>query len=161
MVRSELINEVNGVKGVLFLHYLERFDEILSLKMFEEFYDDLTCVHFCITTGFVDTTLVENIAEGDNVAKVFVKFDFANSAHNVALKRGVHEGVADGRNVKQCGVVGEQLLTVLGDFHEGRNAVEVDGRGVIAVDDSIEEVSGQNGRAFVSLVVVVECGVDA
>ena len=156
------MNKFYGVKGISFFGKLERFDKTFSLKMFEKFNYSLTGIHFGFPAFVFDTAFLENIGEGENRAKFFVEFDFGNAAHDIAFEHNVHEGIANARSVKERNFVSKKLLPVVSDFHKRRYSVEVNDGSVIAVDDFIVEMSGQNGGDVFGFVAICifESGID-
>lgn len=156
------MNKFYGVKGISFFGKLERFYKTFSSKVLEKFGDSVASVHFVIATRVFDTAFLENIGEGENWAKLFVELDFGNAAHDVAFEHNVHEGIANARSVKERNFVSKKLLPVVSDFHKRRYSVEVNDGSVIAVDDFIVEMSGQNGGDVFGFVAICifESGID-
>ena len=125
--------------------------------MLEEFDDSVASVHLGIAAGIFDTAFLEDVGEGENRAEFRVVFDFDDAAHNVAFEHNVHESVANGGRV-----VFQKLFSDASDFHERRFSVEVNDGSIVAVDDFVVEMSGQNGGDVFGVVAVsvFESGID-
>ena len=130
--------------------------------MLEEFDDSVASVHLGIAAGIFDTAFLEDVGEGENRAEFRVVFDFDDAAHNVAFEHDVHESVADAGRVQKSDFVFQKLFSDASDFHERRFSVEVNDGSIVAVDDFVVEMSGQNGGDVFGVVAVsvFESGID-
>ena len=130
--------------------------------MLKEFDNDFTSPTFDFAMSVVDTAFLEDVGEGENRAEFFVVFDFDDAAHNVAFEHDVHESVADAGRVQKCDFVFQKLFSCASDFHERRFSVEVNDGSIIAADDFVVEMSGQNSRDVFGMVAVsvFESGID-
>ena len=130
--------------------------------MLEEFNDNFTRPTFDFAVSIVDTAFFENVVEGENGVEFLVVFDFDDAAHNVAFEHDVHESVADAGRVQKSDFVFQKLFSDASDFHERRFSVEVNDGSIVAVDDFVVEMSGQNGGDVFGVVAVsvFESGID-
>ena len=95
-----------GIERIVFFYNFEGLDKTLGLKVLKEFDYDFTSTTFDFPMSVIEAAFLENVMEGNDVAKVFVKLNFGNPAHDVTFKRDVHERVANARGVKKSGQVG-------------------------------------------------------
>ena len=117
---------------------LEVFNNGLMFEMFKEGKHEFAGAEFCFSVGFFEAALFKYLVEGDNRAHLFVSDNFLNANHGVVFELDIHGGVLLSGNVKQLGVVSENLAFGFSHGEKGTGSVEEnDSVSVVAIDDSV------------------------
>lgn len=126
------------MESVAFFGKPEVFDNRLVFEMLKEGKHEFARAEFCFSVGIFEAAFFKDILEGDDRTHLLVSDNFLNANHGVVLEFNVHGGVLLLGNVKQLGVVSENLAFGFSHGEEGTGSVEKnDGVSVLTVDGSI------------------------